>query len=126
MAVEIIALLAGKHPGAAWLDPLMGVLGAILVVRWAAGLLRQRGRVLLDRRAPPGLLRSIVYAITADGDNRIYDLHVWAIGPGCYAAEIAIETGDPRHPDHYRDLLPQDLGLRHVTVEVAPSPKRPD
>ena len=53
------------------------------------------------------------------GANRVYDLHVWAIGPGYYAAEIALETASPKSPEFYRGLLPDDLGLAHVTVEVS-------
>jgi len=116
--LAIVALLAGKYIGAVWLDPVMGVLGAGLVIRWSWGLLRQSGRVLLDRQAPALVRRAIIEAIEQQNTSRIYDLHVWSIGPGYYAAEIALETTVPRNPDYYRHLLPPDLGLAHVTVEV--------
>lgn len=116
--LAIVALLAGKYFGAGWLDPVMGVLGAGLVIRWSWGLLRQSGRVLLDRQAPAPVRRAIIEAIEQQNMNRIDDLHVWSIGPGYYAAEIALETAVPRDPDSYRRLLPTDLGLAHVTVEV--------
>ena len=46
------------------------------------------------------------------------DLHIWSIGPGIYAAEMIIISGEPKDPDHYRSLLPQKLGLVHITIEV--------
>ncbi|MFH2052543.1 MAG: CDF family Co(II)/Ni(II) efflux transporter DmeF [bacterium] len=116
--LAIFALLAGKYFGAVWLDPAMGVLGAGLVIRWAWGLLRQSGKVLLDGQAPAPVLMAVTEALERDGTTRILDLHVWSIGPGYYAAEVALETADPEDPDHYRKLLPPDLGLVHVTVEV--------
>jgi cation diffusion facilitator family transporter len=117
--LAIMALLAGKYMGAVWMDPVMGVLGAGLVIRWSWGLLRQSGRVLLDRQAPGEIRDAIVDAVEQQEGNRIYDLHVWAIGPGYYAAEIALETPQPKSPEYYRRLLPDDLGLAHVTVEVS-------
>ncbi|MBU2500695.1 CDF family Co(II)/Ni(II) efflux transporter DmeF [bacterium] len=117
--LAIVALLAGKYLGAVWLDPVMGVLGAVLVIRWARGLLLQSGRVLLDRQAPLAIRQRVSEALEEGGKNRIYDLHVWAIGPGYYAVEAAIEAGEPQDPGYYRRLLPEGLGLKHATVEVA-------
>ncbi len=116
--LAIFALLAGKYLGAVWLDPVMGVLGAVLVIRWARGLLLQSGRVLLDRQAPAPIRQKVAQALEEGGRNKIDDLHVWAIGPGYYAVEVAIEADDPQAPDYYRGLLPEGLGLEHVTVEV--------
>ena len=116
--LAIFALLAGKHFGANWLDPIMGIAGAVLVIRWSWDLLRQSGRVLLDRRAPDHILHAIVQAIEGRVDNKVSDLHVWSIGPGIYAAEIGIVTGTPATPGHYKALLPGGLGISHVTVEV--------
>ncbi|MGD9548989.1 MAG: CDF family Co(II)/Ni(II) efflux transporter DmeF [Candidatus Krumholzibacteriia bacterium] len=116
--LAIVALLAGKYLGAVWLDPLMGVLGAVLVIRWARGLLLQSGRVLLDRQAPAPIRQKVAEALEEGGKNRVYDLHVWAIGPGYYAVEAAIEASDPQGPEYFRTRLPTGLGLKHVTIEV--------
>ena len=116
--LAIIALLAGKYLGQQWLDPFMGLVGATLVVRWSWGLLRSSTRVLLDMQAPEEVGEAIRRAIESEGDNRIADLHVWSVGPGIYAAEIAIVSSRPLDPDRYYDILPGDLGLVHVTVET--------
>ncbi|MGA8753634.1 CDF family Co(II)/Ni(II) efflux transporter DmeF [Candidatus Deferrimicrobium sp.] len=116
--LAIFALLFGKYLRQQWLDPCMGLVGATLVVRWSWGLLRSSARVLLDLQAPDEVLEPIRKSIESEGDNRVSDLHVWSVGPGIYAAEIAIVSSRPRDPDDYYKILPGDLGLVHVTVET--------
>jgi cation diffusion facilitator family transporter len=116
--LAIFALLFGKYLGQPWLDPFMGLVGATLVVRWSWGFLRSSARVLLDLQAPDEVLGAIRKAIESEGDNRVSDLHVWSVGPGIYAAEIAIVSSKPLAPDDYYKLLPGELGLVHVTVET--------
>lgn len=116
--LAICALLFGKYLGQQWMDPFMGLVGATLVVRWSLGFLRSSARVLLDLQAPDEVLGAIRKAIESEGDNRVSDLHVWSVGPGIYAAEIAIVTSQPLDPDDYYKLLPEELGLVHVTVET--------
>jgi len=116
--LAIFALLFGKYLGQPWLDPFMGLVGATLVVRWSWGFLRSSARVLLDLQAPDEVLARIRKAIESEGDNRVSDLHVWSVGPGIFAAEIAIVSSRPLDPDEYYKLLPGDLGLVHVTVET--------
>jgi cation diffusion facilitator family transporter len=116
--LAIVALLAGKFFGAWWMDPLMGLLGAALVTRWSWGLLRDTGRLLLDHQAPEPVLRAVRDAIEGVADNRLYDLHVWSVAPGAYAAALGVVSHAPREPDHYRALIPADLGIVHATVEV--------
>jgi cation diffusion facilitator family transporter len=117
--LAIFALLVAKYSGAVWLDPVMGVVGAALVTRWSWGLLRQSGYVLLDRQAPAATLQQIRDAIEEPGVTRIYDLHVWSIGPGYFAAEIALESTRPQSPDEYRARVPDSLRIVHLTVEVS-------
>jgi cation diffusion facilitator family transporter len=116
--LAIFALLAGKYLRQGWLDPFMGVIGAALVVRWSWGLLRSSARVLLDMQAPEELREEIRKAIESEGDSRISDMHVWSVGPGIYAAEIAIVSSRPLDPDSCYNILPGKLGLVHVTVET--------
>ena len=85
-----------------WMDPVMGIVGAVLVARWSVGLLRATSGVLLDRRGPSRLREPITERVEADGDSRIADLHLWSIGPGIYAAEVAIVAHAPATPDEYK------------------------
>jgi cation diffusion facilitator family transporter len=116
--LAIAALLCAKYFGWAWMDPAMGIVGAVLVARWSLGLVASSSSVLLDQQAPARIRDSIRSSIEVDGDSRVADLHVWAIGPNVYAAIISIVARDPHHVALYRTVLPKDLGLEHVTIEV--------
>ena len=115
--LAIVALVAGKYAGAVWLDPTMGVVGALLVGRWAWSLIRDSSQTLLDRQAPAALRDAIRRSIEGWQDTRVADLHVWSIGPGLYAAELAVVSHNPAPPSAYKRLLPEGA-LAHVTVEV--------
>src|SRR6056297_1509272 len=116
--LAIFALLAAKYFGAIWMDPVMGIVGAILVSRWSWGLMKSTAAVLLDRQASTHLLDEVREAVESDGQSRVTDLHVWSIGPGIHAAIIAVVAKDPASPAAYRARLPDDHGLVHVSVEV--------
>jgi cation diffusion facilitator family transporter len=117
--LAIGALLAAKFFGQSWLDPVMGVVGAILVAKWSTGLLRQSGRVLLDMQAPEPVLDAIRSELEGIDGTTVADLHVWSIAGGKRAAIIAIETEVPLELDVYRSVLPSDHDLAHVTIEVS-------
>jgi cation diffusion facilitator family transporter len=120
--LAIGALLTAKYAGLTWMDPLMGIVGAILVARWSVGLLREAGHVLLDRQAPLSVRQAITDAIEGRDDNRISDLHVWSIGPNIYAGSIAVVTDEPKQPEYYKSLVPDNLGVVHTTIEVIRRP----
>jgi cation diffusion facilitator family transporter len=123
--LAIFALLSAKLFGLAWMDPLMGIVGAVLVTRWSWGLLRETSRVLLDYQAPAPLREAIRAAIESHADERVADLHVWSIGPAIYAAVVGLVTDAPKSAEFYKSLLPQDLGIVHVSVEVHPCSSPP-
>jgi len=116
--LAIAALLAGKYFGANWLDPAMGIVGAILIARWSYGLLVQAGRVLLDHQAAGEIIREVRKAIERDSTDRVVDLHVWSIGHGIFSAAITVASGQPASPETYRAKLPDSLNIVHATVEV--------
>lgn len=116
--LAILALLAGKYFGQRWLDPFMGLVGAALVTRWSIGLLRASGHVLLDMKVPAQVNKKIHDAIESESDARISDLHIWAVGPDIYAAEIVIVDSSPRDAQFYRSLLPNKISLVHTTIQV--------
>jgi cation diffusion facilitator family transporter len=118
--LAIIALLSGKYFGWDWLDPVMGVVGALVITRWSYGLLRETGPVLLDGSIGEDYKRSIRETIEGEGDNRVSDLHVWRLGPGHYSIILSLVTRHPRPPEHYKALLAGFKRLSHITVEVNP------
>jgi len=116
--LAIFALLAGKFMGLNWMDPAMGIVGAILVARWSLGLIRDTSGILLDHQAPGVILEQTRAAIEDVDDNQIADLHIWSIGPGIYSATLAIVSDAPKPPEYYKSLIPKDLGIVHTLVEV--------
>ncbi|WP_081160820.1 CDF family Co(II)/Ni(II) efflux transporter DmeF [Ensifer aridi] len=116
--LAIVALLVGRSYGWLWADPLMGILGALVIARWSWGLLHDAGSVLLDRVPEAELIqREIREVIEIEGD-RITDLHVWQVGPGHYAAILSLISVRPKEPDHYKARLAHVHELAHLTVEV--------
>lgn len=114
----IAALLAGRIYGWLWLDPVIGILGALVIARWSWGLLKEAGAVLVDYvPEDEDLPAEITEAIERDGD-KITDLHVWQLGPGHHGAIIAVRTSQPAPAAAYKARLKHIHELSHVTVEV--------
>ena len=115
----IVALTAGKFLGWSWLDPVMGIVGSVIVSVWAYGLVRDSSGILLDRTPESSdLPDEIRRAVESDGESAISDLHVWQIGAGKSAAIVCIVGQDPKSAETYRELFRKHEELVHVTVEV--------
>ena len=117
--LAVAALLIGRFYGAVWLDPIMGLAGALLIAHWSFGLIRETGAVLTDAVPDPELAGRIRNAIEIE-DDRIADLHLWWLGPGHTALMVTVVSDRPQAPDHYKARLSGLSGLSHVTVEVQP------
>jgi len=118
--LAIIALFAGKALGWVWLDPIMGIVGAVLIIRWSYGLLKDTSGILLDRQVDKETLSEVRKLIEADADNQVADLHIWRIAPNHLAAIIAIVTHTPQPATHYKNLVADFDELAHVTIEISP------
>ena len=116
--LAIFALLAGKFYGLVWMDPFMGIVGAVLISKWSFGLLKDTSNTLLDKQASVEMQTAIQEAIEKKDDNRVADLHVWSIGPDIYAGALSIVTDHPLPVNHYEQLLPDHIGLVHTTIEI--------
>ncbi len=116
--LAIFALLIGKYLGAVWMDPIMGIVGAILVARWSLGLLKTTSAVLLDEQGSDDLQQSIRDAIECEGDHHITDLHLWTVGPGIHSVVIAVVSNEPLSVDEYKSKLASHASLAHISIEV--------
>ncbi len=117
--LAIGALLGGKYLGAFWLDPAMGVLGAILVARWSFALMRESGRILLDAEMDAPVVQEIRDVVHESlPDARITDLHVWRVAHDGYACILGLSVTEELSPDDVRRHLSVHDELVHVTVEV--------
>lgn len=118
--LAIVALLAGKYYGWLWLDPAMGIVGALVIANWSLGLIRQSGAVLVDAGGEWETLSGEIRTLMEKGSDRITDLHVWQVGPGHFAAIVALAARNPEKPEDYKARLKPIAALSHVTVEVTP------
>jgi len=117
--LAITALTLGYFFAWVWLDPIMGLVGTIVIVSWAYTLLRDTSSILLDRIPPDTDLPVVIReGLESDGDSKITDLHIWQVGAGKFAAIISLVAHHPRTPDEYRAALKIHEELVHVTVEV--------
>ena len=116
--LAIIALLAGSIFGWVWLDAVMGIVGGLVISRWAIGLLRETGHILLDGQADENLVARIRTLLENDADTRLCDLHVWRVSDNDAAAIISLVTHYPRPVEHYRGLVNSIPALKHITVEI--------
>lgn len=113
--LAIVALLAGRYLGWIWLDPVMGIVGGVVIALWAWNLLRDTAAVLLDT-SDPHLEAEVREQVEGPGDARITDLHVWRIGPGAHAAIVSVAGTVDR--ETIRERLVPVHELAHVTIET--------
>jgi cation diffusion facilitator family transporter len=115
--LAIAGLLAAWSYGWNWADPVIGVVGALVIAHWAWRLIRDSGAVLLDAASDPPLAAAIRSRLV-QGHERIADLHVWRVGPGHHAAIVALVSDAPLPVEHYKARLADLARLSHVTVEI--------
>lgn len=116
--LAIIGLLLARAFGWLWMDPLAGVIGALVIANWSWGLMRDTGGILLDMNPDRRMAENVRNVIEDNGDT-VLDLHVWRVGPGHMSAVVSVATPDAqRNPGFYHAALKRFRGLSHVTVEV--------
>ncbi len=116
--LAIVALAGGMVYGWAFLDPLMGLVGAAVISRWAWGLARDSAAVLLDAEDHSAVASEVRRVIESEPDHEVADLHLWRIGLASRACIVSIVSHAPGPVEHYRDRLAGIAGLDHVTVEI--------
>jgi cation diffusion facilitator family transporter len=119
--LAILALVGGLLLGWVWLDPVVGLIGTVVIAAWAWSLVKSSGAVLLD--AVPGRERAELIRQRLElGEDRVADLHVWRLGPGHLAMMAVVVSHDPLPPDAYKARLAGIDGLSHVNIEVHACP----
>ena len=119
-AVSVLAitgLVLGRLLGWLWMDPLMGIVGALVIANWSYRLVRDTGGILLDMTPDQGMAETLRRSIESEGDE-LADLHLWRLGPGHLGAIISVVSAAPRSVAFYRDRLAPFRELSHLTIEV--------
>ncbi len=117
----IVGLVLARLFGWLWMDPLAGIVGAIVIANWSLGLIRDTGAILVDMNPDRRLGQRMRDAIEDDGDE-VADLHLWRLGPGHLGAIVCVTTQKARTAAYYRDRLAGVGPLSHLTIEVASHP----
>ncbi len=118
--LAIAALLAAKYFGWNWLDPAVGILGAVLILNWAASLLKETSGILLEREMDSPLVEAIRLKMEEDGDTRVSDMHLWKVAQDKYACIISLVTAKNCPLADYKNRLQVFSELVHVTIELNP------
>jgi cation diffusion facilitator family transporter len=115
--LAIAALLLAKYFGWVWADALIGLLGAVMILRWAKGLILESAGILLDREMDHPLAAKVRAALERDGDTQVTDLHLSRVGPNRFSCHATTVADAPHSPTHYRARLAHLPELAHVTIE---------
>lgn len=113
----IVGLLLARGFGWLWMDPLAGLVGALVIGSWSWSLIRDTGAILLDMNPDRRLAGAIRAALERDGDE-VEDLHLWRLGPGHLGLIVSVATDSERSPGFYRARLASIAAVSHLTVEV--------
>ncbi|CAB3642845.1 CDF family Co(II)/Ni(II) efflux transporter DmeF [Achromobacter pestifer] len=123
--LAIVALVLGRSYGWHWADPVMGIVGALVIANWSWGLVRDAGGALLDKTPAGSDLADNIRSAMEDADTQVTDLHVWQVGPGHHAVIVSLLADHPQPPSGYKSRLAHLAGLSHVTIEVEPATPSP-
>ena len=117
--LAIVALVGGWLYGWAWLDPVMGIVGAVLVALWAKSLILETAKVLLDREMDHPVVQEIREAVETNPQTRVTDLHVWRVGKQVFSCALTVVTQEPElTPDMVRQRLSVHEEVVHSTIEI--------
>ncbi|MDT3319094.1 cation diffusion facilitator family transporter [Shewanella sp. SP1S2-4] len=116
--LAIAALLFGKYMGLTWLDPIMGIVGAVIISRWSWGLIQQTSPILLDGGVKASLQRKVVETLEAVPDHQVADLHLWRVSADHHAIMVSIVSHSPKDVSYFNQLLSQFPELAHITIEL--------
>lgn len=120
--LAILALVGGMFYGWSWLDPVMGIVGAVLVATWAKNLLIDTGKVLLDREMDHPVvdeIREVIELLDHPDETKIADLHVWRVGKEAYSCAVSIVTySETLTPEDIRQQLSIHEEIVHTTIEI--------
>ncbi|RUM92140.1 MAG: cation transporter [Thiomicrospira sp.] len=116
----IAALLTGKWLGWNWMDPMMGIVGGIIIFIWARKLIKETSRILLDHSLSVEVTDKIVEKLEEDVSDKVVDFHAWKVSTDDYAVIIGLVSNAPKPPEFYKAKLAEFWQLKHITIEVNP------
>lgn len=116
--LAIGALLVGKFAGWSWLDPIMGIVGALVITKWALDLMKQTSPILLDESIDKAYQSEIINTIEEHNQTKVTDIHIWKVSTDHYAASLIIVTATDNNAESFKHILNKFDKLHHLTIEV--------
>lgn len=115
--LAIGALLAGIYLQWQWLDPVVGIVGSLVILRWAFGLTRETVNELLDAHGKSVTAKELAQFVNQQFDVAVIDTHIWRIAPNAHACEIVVVSPQLKGGDHYRSGISQKYQFDHLVIE---------
>jgi cation diffusion facilitator family transporter len=115
--LAIVALTGGKFLRFSFLDPLMGIVGALLIARWTWGLLKDSSGILVDKEMDSPVVERIKQLLENDGTTRVSDLHVWRVAQTKYSCIVTVARSNTTTIADYKERLKQIPELIHISIE---------
>lgn len=112
------ALLAGKYLGWKWIDPVVAVVGALVILKWGVGLVQQCSRQLIDLDPSTKHRDQVRAALEGVAGTRVLDLHLWSVGPKQLVCVVSIFSKEPKELAEYKRIVTAAAPVNHLTIEI--------
>lgn len=116
--LAIVALLCGRYLGWAWVDPVVALVGAIVILKWGVGLVRECARQLIDLDPSTRLRSQVRAALEGVAGTRVEDLHLWRVGPRQLVCVVSVSSPTPLPLHEYKQLVVAAAPVNHLTIEI--------
>ena len=120
--LAIAALLIGRYVGWTFVDPLVAIFGALVILKWGAGLIRETGRQLIDLDPSKKHREKVQAALEGVAGTKVVDLHLWRVGPKQLVCMVSVSSPAPRPLEEYKAAVLKVVPVNHLTVEICTSP----
>ncbi len=116
--LAIVALLCGRYLGWTWVDPVVALVGALVILKWGLGLIRECGRQLIDLDPSTRQRDQVLAALEGVEGTRVEDLHLWRVGPRQLVCVVSVSSPAPRPLAEYKQLVEAVAPVDHLTIEI--------
>jgi Co/Zn/Cd efflux system component len=113
-----VGLIAAWAWGWNWLDPLIALVASVVILRWAVGLLRQTGAILLDAEGPETMREQVRQRLESVPDSQVVDLHLWSVGQNSWILVAGVVCHGEATPEDYKKSLDDMPQIHHPVIEV--------
>ncbi|MDX2012734.1 MAG: CDF family Co(II)/Ni(II) efflux transporter DmeF [Myxococcaceae bacterium] len=118
--LAILALVAGRSFAVTWLDPVVALVAAAVILRWAWGLITDCARQLIDLGPSVALREKVKATLEGLGDTEVRDLHLWHVGPTQLVCVASVTSSGAVSLADYKRAVRAVVPVDHLTIEIGP------